>query len=85
VKFNFRKFDFLESAEANSTIDVVGVVKRVGDMAELVSKKTGGALFKRDLTLIDESGIEVCVWVGVESYAFLLLVFVESYSKRQAV
>jgi replication factor A1 len=59
VKFNFRKFDLLESAEPQSTIDVIGVVKRCGDLVELLSKKTGGALFKRDLTLIDQSGIEV--------------------------
>jgi ssDNA-binding replication factor A large subunit len=55
VKFNFRKFDVLEHAEPNSTVDVCGVVKRCGDCQELMSKKTGTALFKRDLTLADDS------------------------------
>jgi len=55
VKFNFRKFDVLEHAEPNSTVDVCGVVKRCGDVVELTSKKTGNTLYKRDLTLADDS------------------------------
>ena len=55
MKFNFRKFDVLEHAEPNSTVDVCGVVKRSGDLVELVSKRTGSTLYKRDLTLADDS------------------------------
>jgi len=38
---------------------VIGIVKQCGDCTELVSKKTGLPLFKRDLTLIDDTGTEV--------------------------
>ena len=34
-------------------------MKCSADCAEIVSKKTGSTLFKRDLTLTDETGIEV--------------------------
>jgi len=63
VKFNFRKLDALEHAEPNSTVDVCGVVKRAGDVVELMSKKTGSTLFKRDLTLADDSGVEVVLTI----------------------
>jgi hypothetical protein len=55
AKFNSQKIAILEYAEPNSTVNVLGVVKRCGDCQEFMSKKTGTALFKRDLTLADDS------------------------------
>ena len=51
----------LEGAEPNTTCDVVGIVKRFGDVQELVSKKTGNQLYKRDIFLGDQSGCEVAL------------------------
>jgi replication factor A1 len=59
--YNFRGLDTLESAEPNTTCDVVGVVKRFGDVQELISKKTGNQLYKRDVFLCDASGSEVAL------------------------
>ena len=55
MKFNFRKLNKLKHAQPNSTVDECGVVKPFGDCQELLSKKMGKVLFKRDLTLADDS------------------------------
>jgi hypothetical protein len=58
VEFSFRKLGVLENADPNSTVDVCGVVKRCGDCQDLMSKKTGSALFKQDLALAEVSVCE---------------------------
>jgi replication factor A1 len=49
----------IESIEANKTIDVLAIVKSVGDPTTLMSKKTGNELTKADLVLVDDSGVEI--------------------------
>lgn len=49
----------IESVEANKMIDVIAVVKSVGEPTTLMSKKTGNELTKCDLTLVDDSGVEI--------------------------
>lgn len=49
----------IEGVEANKTIDVLAIVKTVGDPTTLMSKKTGNELTKCDLTLVDDSGVEI--------------------------
>ena len=59
VQFNFKKFDVLESIEPNSTIDIIGIVKGCGEPVEIASKKTGNMMTKRDLTIVDDTMVEV--------------------------
>lgn len=58
--YSFVKIDSINMTEPNSTIDVIAVVKHATDVSEIISQKMGGRqLFKRDLTLIDETGCEI--------------------------
>ena len=54
----------LEQVEANKTVDVLAIVKSVGEPTTLVSKKSGKELTKADLVLVDDSGVEInmAVW-----------------------
>jgi replication factor A1 len=59
IRYSFRTLDTLENSEPNSTCDVIGIVKRCGDVSELTSKKTGNQLFKREIFIGDQTGCEV--------------------------
>jgi len=64
-KYVFRKINELQTVEVGSTIDLVGIVKDSGTLAEIVSQKLGGkTLEKRDLLIVDQSNTEVrfTVW-----------------------
>jgi replication factor A1 len=58
AKYDFVKFSQIANIEINSTIDVIGLVRSVGDPQDLVSK-AGKALRKREITLTDDSGFDV--------------------------
>lgn len=45
--------------ESNSTIDLVAIIKHVGECTKLFSKKSGQELVKCDMTLIDHSNTEI--------------------------
>ena len=62
--FEFVKIADLENTEAGKTVDIIGVVKAVGEPTTLISKKSGQELTKCDLTVGDDSGadINVTVW-----------------------
>mmetsp|Transcript_21096 Transcript_21096/g.29794 ORF Transcript_21096/g.29794 Transcript_21096/m.29794 type:complete len:643 (-) Transcript_21096:211-2139(-) len=62
--YEFVKIADIENVEAGKNIDVLGVVKGVGETQSLTSKKTGKELQKCDLTLVDDSGVEInmTVW-----------------------
>jgi len=49
----------LEQVEANKNVDLLAIVKTVGEPTTLMSKKTGNELTKCDLTLVDDSGAEI--------------------------
>lgn len=49
----------IEMLEANKTVDVIAIIKHVGECTKLLSKKSGQELMKNDLTLIDDSNIEI--------------------------
>lgn len=57
--YDFVKIDRLEAVEPNATVDVLAVVKHVGEPASIVSKKSGKELVKCELTIEDDSGAEV--------------------------
>nr|CCA21790.1 replication protein A 70 kDa DNAbinding subunit puta [Albugo laibachii Nc14] len=60
MNYNFKKIGTLEKLPADANIDVIGVVKQVEPMSEIISK-AGKQLFKRDLVLVDDSMAEVRV------------------------
>ena len=57
--FDFVKIGALEQTPENTNVDVIGVVKEIGDVASLTSKKTGQELLKCDVTLADDTGVQV--------------------------
>lgn len=64
VRFNFSSIGDLQSVEKDTTIDVIGVLKEVGETSQIVSKTTNKPYDKRDLTLVDNTGFSVrlTVW-----------------------
>ncbi|KAJ3149057.1 Replication factor A protein 1 [Geranomyces variabilis] len=71
VRYNFIPLDKLNEIEPNTMIDVIGVVKDVGSLSELVSKTTQKPFKKRDLTIVDKSQFEVrmTIW-GAQAETF---------------
>lgn len=59
VRFNFTTIGDLQSVEKDTTIDVIGVLKDVGDTTQIVSKTTKKPYDKRELTLVDNTGFSV--------------------------
>lgn len=65
--FDFTKIADIEQVPENSSIDLLCVIKHVGDVATLQSKKTGKDIIKCDLTCVDDSGVEINVTMWGES------------------
>ncbi|KAG8937310.1 Replication factor A protein 1 [Tulasnella sp. 418] len=63
VSFNFVELAKLEEKPKDSTCDVIGIVKQVGDF-ENITTRAGKSLSKRDLTLVDKSqySVRVTLW-----------------------
>lgn len=57
--FEFCKIGNLEQKEENSFVDIIGIVQEVGEVQSLTSKRTGQELKKADVTLIDDTGVQV--------------------------
>jgi replication factor A1 len=64
--YEFVKINAIENVDANKNIDVLAVVKHVGEPASLISKKSGKELQKCELTLVDDSGVEITLTVWGE-------------------
>jgi replication factor A1 len=64
VRFNFTTVADLQSVEKDSTVDVIGVVKEIGEVSQIMSKSTQKPYDKRELTLVDESGysVKMTIW-----------------------
>lgn len=64
--FDFVKIGNLEQVEPNKNVDVIGVVQEVGECQTLISKKTGKELFKSDVLIVDDTGVQVrlTLWGG---------------------
>lgn len=60
VQFHLMKFDQLQNTENNTIVDVVGIVKSVGEVREIVAK-SGKPYTRRDISLVDETGFEATV------------------------
>ncbi|WFD49169.1 Replication factor A protein 1 [Malassezia furfur] len=59
VKYQFVPIDRLSTVEPNQTTDVVAILDSYSDVSEIVSKATQRPIKKRELTLIDSSGMSV--------------------------
>jgi replication factor A1 len=64
VKYSFTQISDLQSIEKDSTIDVIGVLKEVGETSQITSKTTSKPYDKRELTLVDNTGysVRLTVW-----------------------
>lgn len=71
VRFNFTNIGDLQSVEKDSTIDVIGILKEVGDTSQIVSKTTNKPYDKRELTLVDNTNFSVrlTIW-GITATSF---------------
>ena len=65
VKYNFiNNIAGLQDVDKDATIDVLGVLKEVAEVGEIVSKTTSKPYSKRELTLVDQSGysVKLTIW-----------------------
>ena len=64
--YDFVKIADIEGRREGTYVDVAAVVKGVGDVATLVSKKSGQELIKCDVTLVDDTSTEITMTVWGE-------------------
>ena len=71
VKFTFTTIADLEKVEKDTTTDVIGILKDVGETSQITSKTTSKPYDKRELTLVDNTGysVRLTVW-GKTAAAF---------------
>lgn len=64
IRYNFTNVNDLQTVEKDATIDVIGVLKEVGDVDQIVSKSTQKPYDKRELTIVDDSGysVKLTIW-----------------------
>ncbi|TGJ78916.1 hypothetical protein E0Z10_g9846 [Xylaria hypoxylon] len=64
VRFNFVNISELQKVEKDATVDIVAVLKDVGEVSQIVSKTTQKPYDKRELTLVDDSLflIRLTIW-----------------------
>jgi replication factor A1 len=69
VRYNFTGIADLQSVEKDTTIDVIGVLKDIGETSQITSKTTSKPYDKRELTLVDDTGysVRLTVWGKVAS------------------
>ena len=59
IMFEFVKLAKIEDLPIKATIDCAGVVRDFQPVSTLTAKSTGRELFKRDVSLVDDSGVAV--------------------------
>ncbi|CAL1538002.1 unnamed protein product [Lymnaea stagnalis] len=59
ITFDFVKISDLEKAQPNGNVDVIGVVKVCNDVGTVIGKQSQKEITKRDLQIVDESGVAV--------------------------
>jgi replication factor A1 len=64
VKFSFVNINELQNVEKDATVDVIGVLKEVGETSQITSKNTGKPYDKRELTLVDDTqfSVRLTIW-----------------------
>jgi len=66
VTFNFVQLSQLSAEHKDSIVDVIGICRSATDVANLTSSKTGREMIKRDITIADQSLVELrlTLWGG---------------------
>ena len=59
VRLNLCNIQDLQNVEANTIVDVLGVIKEIGPVDSIISKTTQKPFDKRDITLVDDTGYSV--------------------------
>ncbi|KAK6183944.1 hypothetical protein SNE40_006506 [Patella caerulea] len=59
MTFDFVQISDLEKHQPNSMIDIIGVVSKCGDIGSVVGRQSQKEITKRDITLVDQSGVGV--------------------------
>ncbi|KAK2625228.1 hypothetical protein QTJ16_005597 [Diplocarpon rosae] len=64
IRYNFTNIGDLQDIEKDTNVDLIGVLKEVADVTQIVSKTTQKPFDKRELTLVDESefSIKLTIW-----------------------
>lgn len=69
--YEFVKISELQNMEPGAIVDIIGFVKTVGDLNEIISQKLGGkVLTKRDLLIMDDSLHDISVTLWGEKASF---------------
>jgi replication factor A1 len=63
MMFNFCSLGELNGVEKDSTVDVIGVLKKVDDVTSINSKKDNRPFQKRELSIVDDTGFEIRVTI----------------------
>ncbi len=71
MRFNFTNIGDLQAVGKDTTIDVLGILREVGETSQIVSKSTSKPYDKRELTLVDNTGFSVrlTIW-GITATSF---------------
>lgn len=69
VRYNFTNLADISSVDKDTVIDVIGVIKEVGEVSQITSKTTSKPYDKREITLVDNSNfsIRLTLWGGTAS------------------
>lgn len=59
LRFNFTTLSGLQTVDKDTTIDTIGILKEVGEVAEIIGKNSAKPYNKRELTLVDNTGFSV--------------------------
>ncbi|CAG8167778.1 unnamed protein product [Penicillium salamii] len=64
IRYNFTTVSDLQTVEKDTTTDVIGVLKEVGETSQITSKSTGKPYDKREITLVDNTGysVRLTIW-----------------------
>ncbi|KAJ9607275.1 Replication factor A protein 1 [Cladophialophora chaetospira] len=64
VRYNFTSIADLQAVEKDTTIDIIGVLKDIGETSQITSKTTSKPYDKRELTLVDNTGysVRLTIW-----------------------
>ncbi|KAL3856902.1 hypothetical protein ACJMK2_011608 [Sinanodonta woodiana] len=71
MTFSFVKINELEKIQPNGLVDVIGTLKQCGDVSTVIGKQSQREITKRELQLVDQSGMVVALTLwGKEAESF---------------
>lgn len=67
IRFHFTTIGNLQSVDKDAVIDVIGILRGIEEVSEIISKTTSKPYSKRDITLVDNTNFSVrlTLWGGV--------------------